>query len=177
MQQDGATVKPAVVATMFWLAASITALAGPQGFTIQNAPQALPEVRFLTRDGTRKTLADLHGKVILLNIWATWCPACVSEIPTLDALQADLGSSTFEVVTLSIDTGGLPVVRRFYDKFGIKHLGVSVDQTALAFTNLHIVGLPTTILVGADGKERARLVGPATWDAPDMEAFLTTFIK
>lgn len=170
-------MKHALVAALIWLAAPAPGIAGPQGFAVHDAPQDLPEVRFVTEHGTRKTLDAFHGKVILLNIWATWCPPCVKEMPTLDALQADLGSSKFEVVTLSIDTGGVPVVRKFFDKVGIKHLAMYVDQTSLAFTNLRIVGLPTTMIVDADGRELARLIGPVTWNDPDMEAYLKTYIK
>ena len=170
-------MKHALFAALLWLLSPLAAIAGPQGFNVHNAPQDMPEVRFVTEDGTRETLDAFHGKVILLNIWATWCPPCAKEMPTLDALQADLGSAKFEVVTLSIDTGGVPAVRRFFDRIGIKHLTLYVDQTSLAFTNLRIVGLPTTLIVDADGKELARLVGPATWNDPDMEAFLKTYIK
>jgi len=170
-------MKHALFATLLWLAAPASVLAGPQGFTIHDTPLDMPEVRFVTEDGTRKTLEDFRGRVILLNIWATWCIPCREEMPTLDALQADLGGSKFEVVTLSIDTGGVPAVRQFFDEIGIEHLGLYVDQTMLAFTNLRIVGLPTTMIVDADGRELARLVGPATWNDPDMEAFLKTYIK
>ncbi|MEO8245380.1 MAG: TlpA disulfide reductase family protein [bacterium] len=165
------------LAAAFWFASLVPGVAGPQGFTVHDTPQDMPEVRFVTEDGTSKTLDAFHGKVIVLNIWATWCPPCVAEMPTLDALQADLGSGRFEVVTLSIDTGGVPVVRRFFDKLGIKHLTIRVDPTQLSFTNLHIVGLPTTLLINADGKEVARLVGPATWNAPAVEAFLKGFAQ
>ena len=170
-------MKHALVVAMLWFAAPVPGIAGPQGFALHDAPQDMPEVRFVTEDGTTKTLDAFHGKVILLNIWATWCPPCVKEMPTLDALQADLGNSKFEVVTLSIDTGGVPVVRRFFDKVGTKNLTMYVDQTSLAFTNLRIVGLPTTLIVDANGKELARLIGPATWNDPDMEAYLKTYIK
>lgn len=170
-------MKPALIAALLWLVVPVPVLAGPLGFAIHDTPQDMPEVRFVTEDGTRKTLDAFHGKVILLNIWATWCPPCVKEMPTLDALQADLGSAKFEVVTLSIDTGGVPVVRQFFDKVGIKHLAMYVDQTMLAFTNLRIVGLPTTMIVDADGQELARLIGPAIWNDPDMEAFLKSYIK
>lgn len=170
-------MKRAFFAALLWSAVSFPAFAGPQGFIVQDPPQDMPAVRFLTGHGTRSTLARFRGKVILLNIWATWCPPCVKEMPTLDALEADLGSAKFEVVTLSIDSGGVPAVRKFFDQHGIRHLNMYVDQTMLAFTNLRVVGLPTTMIVNADGKEVARLVGPATWNDPAMEAFLQTYIK
>ena len=165
------------LAAAFWLASLMPGVADPLGFTVHDMPRDMPEVRFVTEDGTRKTLDAFHGKVILLNIWATWCPPCVKEMPTLDALQADLGGSKFEVVALSIDTGGVPVVRQFFDRVGIKHLTTYVDQTSLAFTNLGILGLPTTMIVDANGRELARLIGPATWNEPDMEAFLKGFMQ
>ncbi len=165
------------LAAAFWFTSLMPGTAGPHGFTVHDTPQVMPQVRFVTEDGTSKTLDAFHGKVVLLNIWATWCPPCVKEMPTLDALQSDLGSEKFGVVTLSIDTGGVPVVRRFFDKIGIKQLTISVDPTQLSFTNLRIEGLPTTLLINADGKEVARLVGPAVWNTPDMEVFLKGFMK
>ncbi len=170
-------MKHALAAALLWLALTVPGIAGAQGFAVHDAPQDMPEVRFMTEDGSRKTLEAFRGKVILLNIWATWCIPCRKEMPTLDALQADLGSSKFEVVTLSIDKGGVPVVRKFFDEIGIRNLTVYVDQTTLSYTNLRVLGLPTTLIVDADGKELARLIGPATWNAPDMEAFLRTYIK
>ena len=170
-------MKHALVAALFWLAILTPALAGPLGFAPYDAPRDMPEVRFVTEDGTTKTLADFRGKVILLNIWATWCPPCVKEMPTLDALQADLGGPGFEVVTLSIDTGGVAVVRRFFDKVGIRHLTLYVDQTMLSYTNLRVIGLPTTLLINADGKEIGRLIGPADWNDPDMKTFLKGYVQ
>ncbi|MES2915921.1 MAG: TlpA disulfide reductase family protein [Pseudomonadota bacterium] len=152
-------------------------IAGTMGFAVLDAPQDMPEVRFVTEDGSRRTLADFRGKVILLNIWATWCIPCRKEMPTLDALQADLGSSKFEVVTLSIDKAGVPVVRQFFDEYAIRNLAIYVDQTSLAFSNLGVFGLPTTLIVDGDGRELARLIGPAEWNSPDMEEFLATFIN
>ena len=170
-------MKPALVAALLWLFVPVPGIAGPQGFTLHDTPQSVPELRLVTEDGTRKTLADFHGKVILLNVWATWCPPCVKEMPTLDALQADLGSAKFEVVTLSIDTGGVPAVRKFFDKVGIKHLTLYVDPTALAFTNLRIVGLPTTLLIDGEGREMGRLIGPASWNSPEMETSVKGYAK
>ena len=166
-----------LIAGLLWLTTLTPVLAFPQGFYPYDAPRDLPEVRFGTEGGTTRTLADFRGRVILLNIWATWCIPCRTEMPTLDALQADLGSSRFEVVTLSIDKGGVPVVRKFYDEIGVKHLTMFVDQTMLSYTNLRIIGLPTTMIVDADGRELARLIGPARWNDPAMAAFLKTFVK
>ncbi len=134
-------------------------------------------VRFVTEDGTRKDMESLRGKVLLVNVWATWCVPCREEMPTLDALQAELGNDRFEVVALSIDRAGPQVVGRFYDEIGVKHLKMYVDDTMLSATTLRTVGLPTTILINAEGQELGRLVGPAEWDDPEMVSFLKGFIE
>lgn len=66
---------------------------------------------FLPADGSPPNLADFSGKTILLNVWATWCPPCREEVPSLDRLQATKGSETFEVIALSIDNKGIAMAR------------------------------------------------------------------
>src|SRR3546814_20276382 len=70
--------------------------------------------------GKRPSLADFRGKLVLLNLWATWCGPCREEMPTLDRLQATLGGSDFEVVALSIDRAGMGGVDAFYAEIGVK---------------------------------------------------------
>ena len=135
-------------------------------------PGTVPNVGFAGADGGARSLADFRGKVVLLNIWATWCVPCRREIPSLDRLQAELGGPDFEVIALSIDRGGAEVVREFYDEVGVSGLALYVDDSGQAAPALNVVGLPTTLLIDAEGRELGRLVGPAEWDAPDMIAFL-----
>jgi len=116
--------------------------------------------------GRDLTLAAFRGRTVLLNIWATWCPPCRAEMPTLDRLQANLGGPEFHVVALSIDRGGLETVRAFYADIGIKHLDLYVSEQLRAMTALGVAGLPTTLLVSAQGREVARKLGPAEWDSP-----------
>ena len=164
-------------ALLVWALSVGTAFAGPQGFALHDTPQPVINVRFETEDGSRGDMEDFRGKVILVNVWATWCVPCREEMPTLDALQAELGGDDFEVVALSIDRAGSQVVRRFYDEIGVTNLNMYVDQTMLSMTALRTVGLPTTILIDAQGRELGRLVGPAEWDDPEMVSFLRGFIE
>jgi len=88
---------------------------GPKAkLALHAQPRPLPPLAFSDEQGKRTSLADFRGRVVLLNIWATWCGPCREEMPTLDRLQAALGGANFEVVALSIDTGGLPVVQAFF---------------------------------------------------------------
>jgi thiol-disulfide isomerase/thioredoxin len=78
----------------------------------------LPTITFTDRDGRPRSFDDFRGKVVLFNIWATWCLSCRKEMPTLDRLQAQLGGAEFEVVALSIDRGGSDVVNSYYGTGG-----------------------------------------------------------
>jgi thiol-disulfide isomerase/thioredoxin len=144
----------------------------PAQMSLHDTPQVMPGFQFEDGSGQPLTLADFAGKVVLLNIWATWCIPCREEMPTLDRLQTELGSLDFEVVALSIDRGGVDAVRKFYGEIGIERLAIYIDSSGNAATELGVVGLPTTLLIDRQGREIGRLVGPAEWDSPEMVGFL-----
>ncbi|MBL9096374.1 MAG: TlpA family protein disulfide reductase [Alphaproteobacteria bacterium] len=123
-----------------------------------------PLVTFLDEDGAKLTLEKFRGRVVVLNLWATWCTPCIAEMPMLDRLQHQLENLGVVVVALSLDRGGPEAVREFYDEHGIEHLAVYVDPTMRAQGDLNTIGLPTTILIDRDGNDRGRIVGPAEWD-------------
>lgn len=129
-------------------------------------PAAL-DLKFEDAQGSTVRLADFRGKFILLNVWATWCAPCRKEMPSLDRLQAAMGSSRFEVVPLSIDRGGLDAVRPFFAEIGIQNLGIYLDQRGAIMVAAALRGLPTTILVDASGREVRRWVGPKEWDSAE----------
>jgi thiol-disulfide isomerase/thioredoxin len=131
-------------------------------------PVPLPEVRFTDGEGRSLTLADFRGRIVLLNLWATWCTPCREEMPTLDRLQARLGGTDFEVVALSIDHDGIAAVRKFYQEIGIKHLRIYNDPTTDATARLSVIGIPATLLIDREGREVGRALGPAEWDAPEV---------
>lgn len=149
---------------------------GPQGFLIWQTPRQLPELVFEDEKGKPLTLADFQDKVVLLNLWATWCAPCREEMPTLDSLQARLGGEQFEVVALSIDHAGRAAVEEFYREIGIKHLQMYIDPSTLATSTLGIEGLPTTLLIDHEGREIGRLVGATEWDSPAMVDLITRTI-
>lgn len=137
-------------------------------FARASKPKQLPAFDFQDAAGRHHSLADFRGRLVLLNIWATWCAPCREEMPALDRLQANLGGPGFAVVALSIDQQGLPVTRKFFDEVGIKALELYTDPSAQAAFKLGAVGLPATLLVDRDGREIGRHLGPAKWDAPEI---------
>jgi thiol-disulfide isomerase/thioredoxin len=140
-------------------------------------PKPLPELQFQDGAGRARSLAEFRGKVVLLNVWATWCAPCREEMPALDRLQAKLGGPDFEVVALSIDQQGAQAVRKFFDEVGVKSLRLYVDPSAQAGFKLATVGLPTTVMVDRAGREAGRRVGPAEWDSPKIVEELRGMIE
>jgi thiol-disulfide isomerase/thioredoxin len=136
-----------------------------------------PDDSFADITGRRLNLADFHGKLLLLNLWATWCGPCVAEMPSLDRLQAALGSADFQVLPISVDRGGASTVTDFYDQHRIAHLGVYVDPANRLAQHMSVSGLPTSFLVGADGRVVGALVGGTDWDTPDARALIGYYLK
>ena len=157
-------------------AAPARAEEAPQNLVLDERPKPLPNVHFRVEKGKSLGLLDLRGKVVVLNLRATWCIPCRKEMPTLDRLQAELGGPTFEVVALSIDRRGMKAVDPFFREIGITHLARYLDTGGGAAGQLGVFGLPTTILIDREGRELGRLVGPAEWDRADMIEFLRKVI-
>jgi thiol-disulfide isomerase/thioredoxin len=135
----------------------------------------LANLRFSDSGGSPTDLAAFRGRVVLLNIWATWCPPCREEMPTLDRLQAALGSAGFEVVALSIDQAGMPVVEAFFKRIAVTHLQLYLDTFGDA-SRLVATGVPLTLLIDTKGRELGRKLGPAAWDAPEMLELIRSHI-
>lgn len=154
-----------------------TQTTGGLPFVRASAPRQLPELRFKDAAGKELSVEDFRGRMVLLNIWATWCTPCREEMPALDRLQAQLGGPEFEVVALSVDQQGAEPVRKFFSEVGIKALERYIDPSAQAAFKLGAVGLPATLLVDRRGREIGRHVGPAKWDAPEVVADLRRRIE
>lgn len=147
---------------------------GPLRFVMQAEPRELPPLRFVDADGKATNLAQLRGHVVLLNIWATWCPPCRKEMPSLDRLQGSLGGEGLHVVALSIDKGdaALPAIKAFYASLGLQHLRVYNDSEGAAGFELGAPGVPVTFLLDRQGREVGRLTGPAEWDGAEAVALI-----
>jgi thiol-disulfide isomerase/thioredoxin len=143
----------------------------PSGMMAAFQPAADPAkvsgVEFTDSQGRKRDLSSYGGKGVVLNFWATWCPPCVREMPALDRLRAELEADGIEVLALSSDRGGPSVVEKFYTANGIDNLPVMLDEGLRSARALGVRGLPTTVLINAEGYDVGRLVGPAEWDSQD----------
>lgn len=126
-------------------------------------PPALPETGFTDPEGGEHSLADYRGKVVLVNFWATWCAPCREEMPSLDALQAELGGDDFQVVPIATGRNAPDKIDRFFQETGVTNLPVLLDPKQQLSREMGVVGLPVSVLIDRDGNEVARLLGDADW--------------
>lgn len=140
-------------------------------------PRAVPEMSFIDRQGRPITMADFKGKVVVLNIWATWCLPCREEMPSLNNLQATLGGEDFQVVALSIDETGFREIEYFYEQYDIDNLAIYLDEEQNLYSELGVVAIPTSLIIDRQGFEIGRMIGSATWDSDRMIATLWDIIE
>ncbi|MDX8533790.1 TlpA disulfide reductase family protein [Mesorhizobium sp. VK25A] len=163
-------------------AKTIAAKAVGQVAALQPAdpPQSLKSLAFNGPDGKPMTIADHAGKTVLLNLWATWCAPCRAEMPALDALQKEKGSSAFEVIAVNVDTGDDTKPKKFIKEIGVETLGFYRDPTIALFNEAKTrglaLGLPVTMLIDADGCLIAHMNGPAEWSSPDAKRLVEAAI-
>lgn len=144
-------------------------------------PIPLGALGFNDAAGTPRTLADFAGETVLFNLWATWCAPCRVEMPTLAALQTDLGGPDFEVVAVSVDTRSGPRLKGFLEETGATALAFHHEPTMTLFNTLKdaglALGMPTTLLIDEDGCALAVLHGPAEWNAPEAKSVIQAAIE
>ncbi len=146
------------------------------GMSVHSRPRELPLLRFSSSTGEALSLAEYRGRTVLLNVWATWCGPCREEMPTLDRLQAALGSPRFEVIALSIDGDGLTSVKPFFEQIGIRNLRPYIDSFRDAGAIVG-TGIPLTLLIDPLGREVARKIGAAHWDDPAIVALIRQYLS
>lgn len=139
-------------------------------------PAALPDIAFVDGDGRDRNLGEWRGKVVLVNLWATWCAPCKREMPGLDRLQAKLGGADFTVLPISLDRSGPEKPGQFLASNGLKNLPLYLDRGSTIMQALRVPGLPVSIIVDRQGREVARLAGSAEWDSTEAEALIRAAI-
>jgi thiol-disulfide isomerase/thioredoxin len=145
-------------------------------FVVKGERKPVPEISFTAENGISLSLGQWKGRVVLVNLWATWCAPCRKEMPTLAALQSEMGSKDFEVVAISVDRKGFEASAKFLGEVGATALKLYADPSTDALTKLQAVGLPASILIDRQGREIGRLLGPAEWNSPDAKALITAAI-
>lgn len=159
------------------LAKSVSAFSKGEVAAMAAAQPPRPlQLAFKGPEGKGMTTADLAGKTVLLNLWATWCVPCREEMPALNALQSTMGGDDFEVVAVNIDTGSDQKPKNFYQDYKIDKLAFYSDSSMGVFNAVKkeglAFGLPATLILDKKGCLIGAMNGPAAWDSEDAKALI-----
>ncbi len=142
-----------------------------------SAPKTLPDISFSDGNGSDHNVSEWKGKIVLVNLWATWCAPCKLEMPSLDRLQAKLGGADFTVLPISLDQTGPDKPRQFLAANKLTNLSLFLDSKKALIQNFGAPGLPLSVLLDRQGREIARLAGPAEWDSPQAQSIIRDAIS
>ncbi len=140
---------------------------------LQVLPNPPPQPALVFRDGKGMDvrLSDDRGRLVLLNVWASWCPPCVREMPSLDALQAARGGDHFVVRAISLDSN-IKDAQAFYKKKNLTHLSLYQDPSMSLSAHLGSKSIPISVLYDKNGREIARITGEVNWQSREVQALL-----
>ena len=146
-------------------------------FKLTTTTSVRPDISWKDANDNNVTLELFDGKVVLLNSWASWCPPCIRELPSINRLQAKLGGDKFIVIALNIDRGGKPIADRFKRKLKLDKLDLHIDQKNAVARLLKIKALPTTIVFDSKGREVGKMEAAAEWDTKEALSLIQYFIN
>jgi thiol-disulfide isomerase/thioredoxin len=161
----GAMIAALILSYVLWPASEVTK--EPAVTAVTDAKQ-LPAVTFYDENGAGKTLADYQGRVLLVNLWAIWCPPCVVELPALDRLQAKLNAKGLDVLTIAIGKHTPEDIRRYFEDKRLDHLPILNDQGREIATKWLDTGIPVTYLIDRQGNVIERFDGAKEWEKPEI---------
>ena len=122
-------------------------------------------------NGQLVNLSDLRGKIVLVRFWATWCPPCVEEIPTLAYLNQELAGRNFAMLAISVDEGGAKAVGSFLRQKGL-NVPVLLDPDRITATRYGTFKFPETYILDREGIVRYKIIGPGNWRDPSTAKLL-----
>jgi peroxiredoxin len=138
--------------------------------------RSAPDFRLPGLDGKMVSLSDYRGKVVLVNIWATWCPPCVDEMPSMEKLYQQLLGEAFEILAVSIDEQGAGVVAPFMKKHNLSFLALS-DTKGIVKNLYYTTGVPESLIIDKSGNVVEKIIGPRDWATPEAIKYFRDLSK
>jgi peroxiredoxin len=164
-----------------WICAVfLLALFAAPGCTKHELPavegNAAPDFTLKDLSGQPVQLSSLKGKVVLLNFWATWCPPCREEVPSMVRLNQAMQGKRFQMLAVSIDEGGKDAVNAFFKKGGVV-LPALLDSDGRIARQYGTTGVPETFVIDTKGVILKKVIGPMDWSSPQVIAALDELIE
>ena len=127
-------------------------------------------------DGTRRKLSDFRGNVVFLNLWATWCPPCVAEMPSIEALYRRFHSQGLVILAVSADSTGAAAVAPLVKQLGVT-FPVLLDPEGTLSPRYGVTGYPETFVIGRDGRVVEHVIGPTDWSSTARFNYFDTLLR
>lgn len=180
---------------LFWMVVVVGCLLGPdipdaqadepptfQGkrrpYTQVTPAYPAPTISWQKPKGGITNITRYQGKVLVLNFWATWCPACLHEMPDLDKLTDLIDHPEFEVVTVNLDEANRANVKSFFERLNVKTLPLLSDPLLKSIDAYSIrEGLPWSFLIDRSGNVRGYLMGAAHWLGPESQSLIRYYLN
>lgn len=149
----------------------------PKKSTVAAEKSPAPDVSVISlANGSALKLSDLRGKVVLLNFWATWCPPCREEIPSMMKLNSFMTGKPFQMVAISVDEGGRKDIESFFKESGFS-LPTYLDESGASTKSYGITGVPESFIIDKQGVLVKKIIGGYAWDSPETVLFLEGLMK
>jgi len=126
---------------------------------INEIPKPISSLIFEDFLGNEINLKDYHGKLVIINFWATWCAPCKKEMPSLDNLYQDSNFKNLQVFAVNMDQSNTSKTKKFFTDLNIQKLEIFFDQNLSFVKEFKLRGVPTTVLINKKGEEFARVIG------------------
>ena len=146
-----------------------------EAVTVFDEPRAMPDISYQTVLGETVNLDDLKGQWVVFNLWATWCPPCLVEMPSLQAAQDKFGGQGIQIIAVALDRNmNSETLKSFMKKQNFGPVAAYYDENNEIMRSLNIRGLPTTYILAPNGRAVALMEGDADWMSDDGQAFLNS---
>lgn len=146
-----------------------------QGPTVATVGEVAPDFSLVDRQGKTWTLSELKGQVVFVNFWATWCPPCREEMPSMQRLYTMMPKDKFKMLAI-LHKDEPAVSDSFAAQYGIT-MPILDDQNNVVGTKYGLTGVPETFIVDKQGVLRKKFIGPAQWDSPMFVQMLGKYIN
>lgn len=150
-------------------------------FTPLDVGSTAPDYHATTLAGDTLSLGALRGRVVVLNVWATWCAPCVREMPALQRLHEKLEAEGLSVVAVSVDAdappfNGMSEVRNFVAQHGLTFT-ILHDGTGAIYNIFDVSALPMTFVIDRNGRIKRKVLGPREWDTPELASEIRALLE
>ena len=149
---------------------------GPVQQTRLHTGSPAPNIVLPGLDGRTVNLKDYRGKVVFLNIWATWCPTCREEMPSMEKLYRELKGEAFEILAVSVDKAGAKAIAPFMKAFNLS-FPVLLDPEGTIARPYGVTGVPESFIINKEGIIEKIVIGPIDWTEPAIVSFFRTLIQ